>query len=189
MHMRSLVSSIAVVLLAVPAGAQPVRITIEGTFPGASPIAGLTTGPFELRFDTQRSPTPTNVGMNWFELTDLAAEFRQGAVTTQVTGMTGFFTLDAAGGFSFAQTGQPLLLATQGVMLFTGAPATPTFLLGSFPVSDLVTLPGSAQRITIAEISVVPEPASIALMATGLILVGAAARRTRTTAHAAGADA
>ncbi|MGZ8415153.1 MAG: PEP-CTERM sorting domain-containing protein [Gemmatirosa sp.] len=177
MFMRSFVSSIAAVLLAVPAGAQPVRITIDGSFPGVAPIAGLSTGPFQLTFDTQRSPTPANVGVNWFELTGLTAEFRQGPVTTQVTGMSGFFTLDEAGGFSFGETGQPLLLATRGAMLFTGALTSPTFVLGTFDVGDLAPLPASAQRVTIAAVAVVPEPASLVLVGTGLVLAGAATRR------------
>ena len=181
MPTRSVSWLVSAVLLAAPAvtRAQPVRITIEGTFPGASPIAGLRTGPFQLTFDTSLRPTPTNIGSAWFELTGLAVDFLQGSVTTRVTGMSGFFTSDVLGGFSFGQTGQPLLLATQGAMLFTGPLTAPTFTLGTFAVSDLVPLPATVQRITVASVAVVPEPGTWMLLGTGLLALGGVARRRR----------
>ena len=159
--------------------AQPVRITIDGSFPGASPIAGVMTGPFQLAFDTTLRPDPTNIGSAWFELTGLTAEFIQHGATTRVSGMSGFFTSDVLGGFSFGQTGQPVLLATQGAMLFTGPLSAPVFTLGTFAVSDIAPLPASAQRITIASVAVVPEPSAGVLVATGLLVAGGVIRRRK----------
>ena len=158
--------------------AQPVRITIDGAFLGASPIAGVRTGPFQLTFDTALRPAPTNIGSAWFELTGLTADFLQNGATTRVTGMSGFFTSEVLGGFSFGQTGQPVLLATQGAMLFTGSLSAPVFTLGTFAVSDLsIPLPATAQRITIASVAVVPEPSAGVLVATGLLVAGGLLRR------------
>ena len=177
--------SAALVVAPVAIGAQPVRITIDGAFPGASPIAGVTTGPFQLTFETSLRPAPTNIGSAWFELTGLTADFLQHGATTRVTGMSGFFTSDVLGGFSFGQTGQPVLLATQGAMLFTGPLTAPVFTLGTFAVSDLVPLPATAQRITIASVAVVPEPSAGVLVATGLLVVGGLMRRRLAAAHGA----
>ena len=88
------------------------------------------------------------------------------------------------GGFSFGQTGQPVLLATQGAMLFTGPLTAPVFTLGTFAVSDLVPLPATAQRITIASVAVVPEPSSGVLVATGLLVAGGLLRRRLPVARA-----
>lgn len=67
------------------------------------------------------------------------------------------------------------LLATDGPQLYSGSESTPAFRLGSFSLSEFQG--SGSYTLNVAEVSSVPEPASIALTLAGLGVLAATRRR------------
>lgn len=73
------------------------------------------------------------------------------------------------------------ILDLYGPQLFSGTLAAPTFLLGSFDMTNAFGTPAGTLRISVGdEPPVIPEPATWAMMIAGFGLVGASIRRRRT---------
>ena len=71
------------------------------------------------------------------------------------------------------------LLLTDGPQLYSGPESSPTFLLGSYALTDYFGS-GDTYTLTISSLSAtVPEPASWAMMIAGMGMAGAALRRRR----------
>jgi hypothetical protein len=88
-----------------------------------------------------------------------------------------FWHGDIGGGLSIDDYyGEQTLLIADGPQLYTGTEDSPTFILGSY---NLTEYEGSGTYTL--TISAVPEPASIALMLAGIGIVGGVAVRRRKT--------
>ena len=110
-----------------------------------------------------------------FVLWDVVGNF-SGAVDT-VADLT-FYHADIGGGMEiYDYFGSNTLLLTDGPQLYTGSEEQPTFLLGSFAMTEFGG-PGH-YTLTVTDVSAVPEPATYGMLLGGLGLVGALAARRR----------
>lgn len=99
-----------------------------------------------------------------------------------------FWHADIGGGLQIEDYyGDAILVSTDGPQLYTGPEDNPTFLLGTFALTEYQG--SGTYSLTVTNLSAIPEPASIALMLGGLGLVGVAAARRRTREETETADA
>lgn len=92
-----------------------------------------------------------------------------------------FWHADAGGAFSLDDFyGDTTLLITDGVQLYSGTEDAPTYLTGSFNLTEYGGT--GAYTLNVTNVSAVPEPTALALMLGGLGVVGAAVRRRKTAA-------
>ena len=119
-------------------------------------------------FSLDSSPIPTSNGADDFTITGVNGTFNGAPTTFDVV----FYDSSLAGGFDISG-----LLSLAGDQLFTGTTSTPTFILGSFPLSTYGSS-DNAYSLTISSTDgALPEPASWAMMLIGLAVIGAAWRR------------
>ena len=149
-----------------------------------------------FNFDTSRAASvtiSTSVRYNGVPITFT----RPNSTTVETASLTNtgptFMTLNNQGGFYLGNLGGfPIGFSVFGPQLFSGTTSAPTFLTGTFGLSDIsrnrTTDPLTVNyTLTVSDITnngAVPEPASWAMMVGGFGLLGAAMRRRRATAFA-----
>ena len=127
-----------------------------------------------LTFTLPSSPTPTEFGGQSF---DIYEDFTFDGVTGP--GDVSFYVAEDEGGFHAYFYGPTAYgeYNQAGAQLFSGTPDEPTFISGSYNLTDYYgEKPGGVLTITEA-LAVTPEPSSFALLGTGLLGVAGALRK------------
>ncbi|WP_448582693.1 PEPxxWA-CTERM sorting domain-containing protein [Thermaurantiacus sp.] len=149
---RTLLVSAALAATAAPTSATTYVFTLSGG----------PTGSWKL----PASPVPDVVFLIGFRLNSVSGTLRGAPFTDRMQ----FYEASEGGGVCIGVF--CTLLDLYRPQLYSGTPAAPTFLRGSFGLNDPFGTP--AARLTIAPI---PEPASWAMLIAGFGLVGSALRR------------
>ena len=138
----------------------------------AATVLFTLTGPTTASFSLDQSPTPTNVNFNNFSIDGVSGTL-SGAPASL------FLTFDTGGKFVIA-TNQTTFtfLSIQG-SLFSGLPADPTFIVGSYNPAELGVSSGADYQLSITDVSAVPEPSTWMLMLVGFGVVGGSMRLAR----------
>ena len=126
------------------------------------------------QLDTSIPPYDPLTGI-WVTYIDVPGSFP--GASTGVVDMT-FYTPVLQGGFEiYDYNADVALVETIGPQLYTGPEESPTFLLGTFALTE-IDGPGN-YLLTISEVAeaAVPEPATGVLVMGGLALMGASMRR------------
>jgi hypothetical protein len=147
-------------------------LALVGVAPADAAVYLFTyTGDATASWTLPSSPVPVDFDVDYFETDDILVTFN---------GITGldyliFYTADLFGGFGIDGLGVEM----DSMELFTGTTEFPTFKLGTFATTPffLGTVGNGSLTISVAP-SLVPEPASWAMLIAGFSLTGAAMRRT-----------
>jgi hypothetical protein len=130
-------------------------------------LTGDYTASFKL--DTADVPSDYDIGAGFVQFN--VAGFFAGSLNN-IANVT-FFNASLGGGLRFdEQDGSATLLITNGPQLYTGLENAPTFLLGTFPLTEFDGT--GVYALTIAE---VPEPATGAMLLGGLAVMAALRKR------------
>lgn len=178
-----LLAAVAAASLAVPGSAKAAILMYELTSaPGFS--GGWT---FSFQLDTSRTPSfRTNDAIRYAPTTVSYTLPGSTIVRTETASNVGptFFAPINQGGLSILRLNnnvdpQPRFF---GPALFTGPTSSPTFLTGTFDLSDRPrNVPSDVQpfnyRLTVRDVGAVPEPGTWAMMLVGFGAVGFAMRR------------
>ena len=118
-------------------------------------------------FNVDSNPIPQSVFPDFFTVVPPACTYNRSPTTCGLT----FYTTAQQGGLDLAPTGFTTLNLV-GAQLFTGTTATPTFTLGTYPLSTL----GSEDHLYSLTISLfgapVPEPSTWAMLVLGFAGIG-----------------
>lgn len=137
----------------------------------------FTTTGLTISFELPDSPTPDVVATG----TDFAFAATPATVNGMATVLENMTFLSAdydlldgiSGGFSYDGS---VISVSNGLQLYTGGEASPTFLAGTYQLSQFQT--GQAGTLVISNVAgAVPEPSTWALLTLGFGLTGAAMRR------------
>jgi len=131
------------------------------------------TGGYTATWQLSATPTPDDhFTGELFTLWNVSGTFA--GASTALADLT-FFNVARGGGLGIYDFNAGVsLLSTDGPQLFSGSEGAPTFSLGTYA---LTAYQGTSQySLTVAQVSTVPEPSSLALLICGL-LCGALARR------------
>jgi hypothetical protein len=138
----------------------------------------LTDGTNLITFSLPASPTPS-----FFE-PDPGGSFEIDAIAVLVNGVTNtenlfFYSAPASGGMAISD-GTTTLVNQQGGVVYTGTEDAPTFVPGTYPLTNLL-LPDNSSAVltnnfvlTITGAATVPEPSSAVLLGFSLLALGGA---------------
>jgi MYXO-CTERM domain-containing protein len=170
MFSRALIAALASVALASPVAAVMLDFT----------VTSLKGTDFTASWQLPQDPVPDSVFLsNQFAFADVSFLINGNPETHQIA----FFRAGGIdkGGLMIGTTTAAVVLV-DGMQLYTGELASPTFLIGTFEL-DGYTLEGILPyRVTISEATEVSEPAGLAVMLAGLGLLGVVRRRRETVA-------
>lgn len=133
------------------------------------------TGDYSASWQMNSTVTPDDYGIGGgFIVWDVVGDFPGSFGIADLT----FFHADIGGGMEiYDYWGDNTLMITDGPQLYSGSEDQPTFLLGSFAMTEFGG-PGQ-YTLTVTDVSAVPEPATYGMLLGGLGLVGAIAARRR----------
>lgn len=163
---RALLASVASMALALPAAAVTLNFT----------LTSLKGTDYTASWQLPQSPTLSGFYPNQFGFVDVSVLVNGSPETKQIT----FFRAGGVekGGVMIGLTTAPDTALAQGLQLYTGTSAAPTFLLGTFELERFTVEGILPYQLTISEApGGVPEPASWAMLIAGFGLVGAVRRR------------
>jgi hypothetical protein len=147
------------------------------TLPAQAAIYDFTiTGDYSARFQLDSSPRPDEaVPGNGFVLWDVEGTF-PGSIF-DVADLT-FFNGGLGGGLEIYDFyGANALLSTDGPQLYSGSENAPTFLTGTYALTQFNGSGTYSLTISNPAVAAVPEPATWAMMFAGFGMVGFAMRR------------
>ena len=123
----------------------------------------LTGGSHTLQFVVPENPTPDLVGPDFFTLNDVSFTLDG---SPELARIVNFFAASNGGGIGICDYVNCPLVDLFGAQMFTGPLDHPTFIPGSYNLVDAgdSILPGGFQTV-----AAVPEPASILMLATGVL--------------------
>ena len=121
-------------------------------------------------FSLNSSPTPSSNGPDDFTITGVNGTFNGAPTTFDLL----FYDTAESGGFDISG-----LLSLSGDQLFTGSTSSPSFILGTFPLSTYGSTDKAFSLTISSSDGAVPEPASWTMMLLGLAALGGAARRVK----------
>ncbi len=163
-------TSLAVLTLSAASLAAP-ALAHADVFTITSVAGGSTPNPFTLTFTADASPVVTNVINGHFTI--IVSTLRNGVVDP--ADPMEFYTTAAGGGASDDDS----LFEPYGPQVFSGTAANPTFVLGTYNLSNEAVNGPTDYTLTIAAspVSATPEPSSLALLGTGVLGLAGFARR------------
>jgi hypothetical protein len=126
-------------------------------------------------FSLDSSPTPSSNGVDDFTIAGVNGTFNGTPTTFDLL----FYDSAEFGGFDISG-----LLSLAGDQLFTGSTNSPTFVLGTFPLSTYGSTDNAYSLTISSSDTAVPEPGSWAMMLFGLGALGLAVRRSSGSAKA-----
>jgi hypothetical protein len=158
----------------ITAAAGAAVLLLSGTGANAAQNYQFTiTGDYSATWQLRSTPAPDDIfNGESFTVWSVAGTFP--GASTPVTDLT-FFNAGHGGGISiFDFNAGASLLSSDGPQLFSGTESSPTFLLGTFTLTEYR---GAGQyTLAVTQVGEVPEPGSMTLLLCGLMAVGCVRR-------------
>lgn len=158
-------------------------LALATAFPASAiPYQFTLSGPFGATWTADSNPIVDQAGVDSFILQDVSGDYSQipgNGPTTNLADIQ-FYSSSLGGGFYIYNFADDIgLLTTNSAQLFSGTTLQPTFLTGSFALTDYDN-EGVTFNLDIADLtSAAPETSIWAMMIVGFGMAGAALRSRR----------